>query len=325
MYDTNKRLVNAFTFDNTAEILKEQHAFKEQLYVQQEENEERARIDNQRAYDEAQHEYYNRLYEGERENMDRMEYLSNMKHALVTECMYKLLMKSISTPITESNKIVARNLCSRFVKENGANKLLMDFRTKNMLLSEFSRICDKAYNALLESDKECAKDDDCYDGVIGAKMSTNISDDFFKDLEDVDMDDASKMIKDKVSDSIVSFMDDNVSAKLDYQEIIDAAKDQIDNADSEAKIESYNALAKERIMEMENKREKSLFHAIVESMTKSIFKDDNLKAKYMNGTNVDMDAIVESAQIIYTMLEMVNTVNIINIDEQFISDYVKSL
>lgn len=326
MYDANKKTINAFTFDNTSEIFNEQHAFKEHLYNQQEENEERARIDNQRAYDEAQQDYYSKLYEGEKENFDRLEYLSNVKNALVTECMYKLLMKSMSTPITENNKIAARNLCSRFVKENGANNLLREFRTKNLLLSEFSRICDKTYKSLLETDKECAKDDECYDGVIGAKISSSQTDEFYRDLEDVDMDDASKIIKDKVSDAIVSFMDDNISAKMDYQEIIDAAKDQIDSADTESQVESYNALAKEHIKEMENNREKSLYHIMVESMVKSIFKDDDLKSKYITkGTNIDMESVIESAQIMYTMLEMVNTVGIVNVNEEFISNYIKSI
>ena len=45
----------------------------------------------------------------------------------------------------------------------------------------------------------------------------------------------------------------------------------------------------------------------------------------MHESKVDMDAIVDSVQLIYTMLEMVNTTNMVNVDEKFINGYIQSL
>jgi hypothetical protein len=38
-----------------------------------------------------------------------------------------------------------------------------------------------------------------------------------------------------------------------------------------------------------------------------------------------MDAVTNSATIIYTMLEMMNTTKMIEMDEEFINEYIKSL
>ena len=41
--------------------------------------------------------------------------------------------------------------------------------------------------------------------------------------------------------------------------------------------------------------------------------------------DIDMDAIVDSTKLIYTMLEMVNTTNMVNVDAKFIQDYLESI
>ena len=56
-----------------------------------------------------------------------------------------------------------------------------------------------------------------------------------------------------------------------------------------------------------------------------MLKDDVLKQKYMNEATIDMDKVVNSAQLIYTMIEMVNTTNMVNVDEAYMNEYIKSL
>ena len=77
--------------------------------------------------------------------------------------------------------------------------------------------------------------------------------------------------------------------------------------------------------DMKLTREKNLFHCMVESLSKAAFKDDALKARYIHEGTVDMDGIVNSTELIYTMLEMVNTTNMVNVDEAFIERYLDSI
>ena len=79
----------------------------------------------------------------------KREFLQNVKNSLLSECIFKLYKDSTVAPLTESDKVIARNLVSKFVLENGAGELLLNFKHKNLLLSEFSRITNKYYQRIL--------------------------------------------------------------------------------------------------------------------------------------------------------------------------------
>lgn len=250
---------------------------------------------------------------------NRNAYITNLKEAMLSECLMKLYTESSITPLTSSDKIIAKNLVNKFIKENGVYGLISSFKTKNFLLSEFARIVNK-YSTLNEKCEE-HKPGEAREFTITPERK----DDFFKELEDIDTEDASKLIKNRVSDAMSEFVDSNVSNKLDFEEVIQAAQDKIAKTDDEHIAEQYSAMAKRKINEMKISREKNIFHCLVESLSTAAFKDETLKAKYINEASLDMESVVNDSQLIYTMLEMVNTTNMIEVNEAFINDYVKSL
>lgn len=252
---------------------------------------------------------------------NRIKFLENAKNSFISECIYKLYCESLLLPLTSKNKTIGRNLVNSFVKENGAGNLINSFSTKNLLLSEMSRISQKYYNKILESveaNKECRE-------CIEYNLDNTIKDDFYKELENIDTFDATKLIKERVADAVQQFIDDNSCAKLDYEDIIKQAQEKIASAKDEAVIEEYSNIAKLKINELKNKRKKNIFNLMVESLTRKILTDDEYKARYVNESKVDMDSVVDNVQLIYTMLEMVNTTCMVNVDESFISGYLKSL
>lgn len=254
----------------------------------------------------------------------KREFLQNVKNSLLSECIFKLYKDSTVAPLTESDKVIARNLVNKFVLENGAGELLLNFKHKNLLLSEFSRITNKYYQRILE---EC-DDESCDPEKAGKAREFSIDDktkeDFFDELEDVDTEDASKLIKERVSDAVSEFIDNNENQKLEYEDIIKSAQDRIAGAD-ESYAESYTNQAKRTINEMRLNAKKNIFHYMVESLCKNTFKNDKLKTKYLNESTLNMDNIVNDSMLIYNMLEMVNTTNMVNVDEEYMRNYVKSL
>lgn len=314
---------------STYEIAQMQHEQQMKLY-----NEERdKKIAEQSAYNrDIQHylEEVKECVEEEEEDInERCEKLNKVKEGFLSECLYKLFTESYATPMNKRDKIVARNLVNRFIIENGAGNLISSFATKNMLLSEFSRICTKYYDKVVESGYTRKDNDECNDcyQIGGEVIDPAIVDDFYKELVDVDTDDATKLIKNRVADAISDFIDDNNANKIEYEDIINQAQDKVAAIDaSDNKIaESYINMAKQTINEMKNTRDRNVFDYIVESLTKAVFKDDALKARFIHEASVDMDGIVGSAQIIYTMLEMVNTTNMANVNEEFITNYLSNL
>ena len=153
----------------------------------------------------------------------------------------------------------------------------------------------------------------------------------FVAMYDIDMSEASKLIKDRVSESIQQFIDDNSYAKMEYQDVIQSAQDSISNikttdeVQKEALIEEYTSKAKRKINEMRLTRSKNIFSIMVESLTHKALSDNSYKTRYIHESTVNMNKVVEDTTLIYTMLEMVNTTNMIKVDEQFINNYLLTL
>lgn len=252
---------------------------------------------------------------------NRSAYLETVRCALLSECMMKLYKESYGAPMIKSDTVFARNMINNFIKENGSIRLMSDWATKNYVLSEFSRICTKHYNRLLETCDEIFNPEDCPQ----IRLTSDIGMDFFSDLEDLDTIEVSKMIRDKVADAMTEFVDNNLSSRLEYEDLLNTAKDQASTATTEEAAASILNAAQRKINEAERIRPKNVFNYMVESLVKSSFKDEALKAKFINETTVDMEAIVESVKLMYTMLEMVNTTNMVNVDGEYIKRYLQSL
>ena len=252
------------------------------------------------------------------------QFLTNVKNSLLSECIFKLYKDSTVAPMTESDSIVARNLVNKFVLENDANELLRSFVTKNLLLSEFSYITNKYYNKILE---ECNKnDDECLAGKArDFEIDDKTKEDFFAELQDLDTNDASNLIKERVSDAVSEFVDANEEKKMEYEDIINTAKEKMAGVTDESFIESYNYMAKNKINDLKLKSRNNIFGYMVESLATKSFKDDTLGKKYIHEASLNMDNIVNDSMLIYQMLEMVNTTNMVNVDENFMSNYIKSL
>lgn len=316
---------------------------QEELYASEQEKQ----IKEQCAVDRVREEYYsvaqNNIANEIAATNNRAEFLQNVKESFVTECIMKLFTESVAAPMTSNDKIIARNLVTRFVKDNGAGDLIVSFATKNLLLSEMSRISQKYYDRVVRETLELPRD-----GIIGAgllppdkddtrpsgtkpwevkdwKLDQTIADDFYDELKDIDCTDASKMIKDRVADAVEQFIDSNAIAKMEYEDIINQAQEKISLTKDEAVAEEYSNMAKAKINEMKRMRPKNIFNIMVESLTRKSITDDRYKDRYVHESTVDMESIVDDTRLIYTMLEMVNTTRMVNVDADFLTSYLETL
>lgn len=254
---------------------------------------------------------------------NRVTFLENVKSGFLSEAMSKLYKESFGV-MTKRDRITAKNLINTFINEQGAGELLNRFKYQNTLVAEMARIVQEHYDMVVESitcdDEEC--------NIPGrAKelhLDKTIVDDFYKDLVDLDTTEASKLIKDKVTDAMTEFIDQNTQNKLDFEEIINTAKEKITDLKEESAVESTMNEAKRQINEMKRTRHKNIFHYMVEAISKEAFKDINgIGKQYIHESKVDMDGVVNSAKLIYTMLEMLNTTEMVNKD--YIQTYIENL
>lgn len=254
---------------------------------------------------------------------NRVTFLENVKSGFLSEAMSKLYKESFGV-MTKRDRITAKNLINTFINEQGAGELLNRFKYQNTLVAEMARIVQEHYDMVVES--ITCDDDEC--NIPGrAKelhLDKTIVDDFYKDLVDLDTTEASKLIKDKVTDAMTEFIDQNTQNKLDFEEIINTAKEKISDLKEESAVESTMNEAKRQINEMKRTRHKNIFHYMVEAISKEAFKDINGVGKqYIHESKVDMDGVVNSAKLIYTMLEMLNTTEMVSKD--YIQTYIENL
>ena len=254
---------------------------------------------------------------------NRVTFLENVKSGFLSEAMSKLYKESFGV-MTKRDRITAKNLINTFINEQGAGELINRFKYQNTLVAEMARIVQEHYDMVVESitcdDEEC--------NIPGrAKelhLDKTIVDDFYKDLVDLDTTEASKLIKDKVTDAMTEFIDQNTQNKLDFEEIINTAKEKISDLKEESAVESTMNEAKRQINEMKRTRHKNIFHYMVEAISKEAFKDINgVGRQYIHESKVDMDGVVNSAKLIYTMLEMLNTTEMVSKD--YIQTYIENL
>ena len=282
---------------------------------------------------------------------NRAEFLENAKTSFMAAAMFKLLKESMVHPTNKRDEVVMKNLCTKFVQEQGVDSLIRRFKYQNTLVAEMAHVVENAYEHVLEANDPTSTEDDTKSvkkqiedykrgGIndenlrkplpgqpqgkpIDLKLDQESIDVFYKGLADLDTAEASQLIKDKVSDAMSEFIDQNIQNRTDYQEIIDNAKQHMADITTESMTEDIMNEAKRQINNIRHFRHKNVFQYVVEAVSKATFKDESLRSHYIHESTVDMDGIVHSAELIYTMLEMVNTTEMV--DESYVKDYIISL
>ena len=258
---------------------------------------------------------------------NRAKFLEGVKAGLLNMAMMKLFTESFSHKMNERDKVVAKNLISRFIEEQGAGELLNRFKFQNTIIAEMGRIVQEAYNDVVDSLEKVEHKPQPEWEIPGRayeiKFDTTIVDDFYKDICELDTAEASQLIRDRVADAMSDFVDQNMQNRIDFQEIIDQAKEKISDTADETMAEAAMNEAKRQINELRRTRPKNVFHYMVEAISKQAYKDESLNKRYIHENVVDMDGIVNSAELIYTMLEMVNTTEMV--DQSYIKNYIISL
>lgn len=299
------------------------HAQDEAAAKAEEDNALREQAESDRERDDYAN-YVNDYITSKTDNLNkRNRFLESVKSGFLSAAMMKLYTESFDHKLNKRDKIVGKNLITNFIQEQGTGELLERFKYQNTLLAEMGRIVNKAYQETVEILNKQEDESKIPGRAAELKLDQTVVDDFYKDLCDLDTVEASQLIRDKVADAMSEFIDENLQNRIDYKDIIDQAKEKIQGSQEESAIDDTMNEAKRRINEMRRTRHKNIFHYMVEAVSKQVFKDESLNKRYVHESSVDMDGVVNSAELIYTMLEMVNTTEMV--DEDYIRDYIISL
>ena len=151
----------------------------------------------------------------------------------------------------------------------------------------------------------------------------------FDELEDEeDVQKAIELIRTRVADAEETFIRNNAEDKKKMNELLNKISNNVktveDLADKDpAAVEAAKESAmyyKGKMNDVKFERELTVFERMSRILTENIVKNDNIKDMYLNENGqLDIPLVVESAKVMYAFLETLNTIQIENVDEKYIT------
>ena len=250
-------------------------------------------------------------------NKEYNEFKVQVKEDLLAECMYKVLIPALQEVAGTRKYQISKGLVRDFIKEEGVDNLLRNFRKGSPVLYEMYDLTETHYQSVME--KVDKKDSNTF------MIDTEDKDSFFDDLDASNLDGVSTVLKERISSSIDDFVMDNVQTKADVNEIIQSTQERISATKNESVIEELNRTANDRIATLNERRTKRVLEGMIYNVAESSMTNDSMKQIYCENGKINMDRVVDDTVVIYGFLEMVNMCKMRRVDDDYIINAVNNL
>lgn len=260
----------------------------------------------------------------ERKYNEYLAFTEDTKVYLLSEALGKILTECLDG---ESANFVnyGKSLCEHFVREEGYDNLMRRFRSSTQFLAEM---------------EICVREACC--GIIGKVDKTNSltftiqnndQNKFFDSLKGLPIDRVSKKITERVCDAAEEFIQRNVDAKLDIEELaaktkerIDAAKEKKNDELAEKIQQEQMTMYKRGVEQIKNRPTQNIYEHMMNKVSKCVLENGDLKDNYLNESGqFDLSIVEEQVRVMYTFLEMVNSLKIKNVTNKYIEECLSSI
>lgn len=269
----------------------------------------------QKTLEETAMDIYDMQYKTDQRKRNFGMFCESVKKDLLIECINIIFEKSCGIECADKADIIRRNLVSNFVNEEGSNNIIRRMKVESIPLAEMANTIEKYYNIIVKENK------DLPEFSIDVETRNN----FYDELNMDDVQDMSTTIKMRVAAELNEFIDSNNKEKMQIKDIVDSAKENIKEDQPEEVKESYEQMGKRWINNLKSLREKNILETMIHNIIESTIKKEDIRSTYMENGKLKMDDIVESATLLYTFLETLNTTKLHNVDESYIIKVLNSL
>lgn len=261
-------------------------------------------------------------YATDKRRKDFNAFTSESKDFLLTESLNYLLRKCLPENITESLAMNARAVVESFVKEETSFSLLNRFKTKTLLLSELANVVETTHQKVLHG----AEGKDAPFKISNSDMKA-----FHNKLDSLDCDQVTKEIVSRVTKAEEEFVKANIKDKETLEELSDATNKKLEgikNKDEEKEKlikQECTAMYRRKVDTLMN-RKKGILESIVLRMSRNIVTEETLLSSFTqeNG-KLDMQKIIDTSEVMYTFMEMVNTMRIKDVNTSYLNDILSSI
>ena len=154
------------------------------------------------------------------------KFLIDTKDLLLTESIFYFVNESLPTNCSLDDRKKAESIVYSFVKEEGANKLLMKYETSTELLANIANIVNETYNRIV-SETEC-NSDKCTNFFV-KKSST---DDFYTKIRGLGNTQVNNQIQSRVQKATEDFIKQQVTDNQRIEDLANTTKEKIAYYDS---------------------------------------------------------------------------------------------
>ena len=263
---------------------------------------------------------------------EQYEYLDEAQSVLLTNALFYSILNPVLEEFGASTheKNVGAGIITNFIQEQNIPELLEDWKHKSIYLAEIANAVDKHTNNYKNRISKLNSNNNDYQ--IEDEEINNL----IFDTKDIIPKDITKLISDRVEESVDQFIDTAKKNKFEIKKIYDKAKEKIDKAKASENID----MTSDDIQQIQNeavsfakKKEREIleqntnvFGYMINSVMKSIHEDKVLKESYSNEyNNLNFNDIVNDTRVIYSMLEAFNTLNIITVNENYLYNTLKEM
>lgn len=263
---------------------------------------------------------------------EQYEYLDEAQSVLLSNALFYSILNPVLEEFGASTheKNIGAGIITNFIQEQNIPELLEDWKHKSIYLAEIANAIDKHTNNYKNRISKLNSNNNDYQ--IEDEEINNL----IFDTKDIIPKDITKLISDRVEDSVDQFIDTAKKNKFEIKKIYDKAKEKIDKAKASENID----MTSDDIQQIQNeavsfakKKEREIleqntnvFGYMINSVMKSIHEDKVLKESYSNEyNNLNFNDIINDTRVIYSMLEAFNTLNIITVNENYLYNTLKEM
>ena len=272
---------------------------------------------------------------------------------LLTKCLYDGMLKKVLKEqyANKHEKALAKNLVKNFIKEHGTINLINSFKNKSVYLNEWYEDIVAYHDAIMEQATAVA-----ISVGIPEKNIFEIEDktikDFIIDTKDTIPHDITKIITNRVEDAVSDFVDSNKKQKEELRKVYEKAKQKLDtiddmdntinsndplmqdfNGDPNTELDPKYNVQQEAVRMIRSKQRsfreqtKNVFSIMTDNTLEVIHRNQIIKEAYTTGLNnrIDFQKLVNDTKVMYSFMECVNTLGIVDLDENEIASILNKM
>lgn len=249
------------------------------------------------------------------------KFITESKDFLMVEAMTKLLENCFPSTLSEENYNLARNCCRSFVKEEGVNNILKRCKS-TQFLNEFIIIFEDTHKEIIHGATDCKEDE--------FEINNSVMQKYYDRLRTLNYGPMCNAIIDRVAEAERDFVTANIKDKEKIEDAAEKTAEKIKAIniryeETEEKIkEEYTLMYKNEVDNIANRR-RNILESIIKRLGEAVIVSEHSDLFLNESGKLNTTKVIESGEVMYTFLEMVNTCNIKVVDREYLESILKSI